>query len=52
MQFYGFSPQLIDQNIENIENFHEKSTERYSIWLEKLVFFTKSSSFDIKQEIP
>ena len=27
-------------------------TERYSIWLEKLVFSTKSMSFDIKQEIP
>ena len=27
-------------------------TERYSIWLENLVFSTNSVSFDIKQEIP
>ena len=32
--------------------FSCKSTERYGLWLEKLVFFTKSISFDIKQEIP
>ena len=41
MQFYGFFPQLIDQNIENIENFHVRALNgrRLSLenWLKSVI---------------
>ena len=39
-------------HLMKICNFPQRCTERYGLWLEKLVFSTKSISFDIKQEIP